>query len=176
MKIANDIRWLGSGPRCGFGELALPANEPGSSIMPGKVNPTQSEAMTMVCCQVIGNHTAITMGGSQGNFELNVYKPMMIYNFLHSVRIISDTCLSFSDKCVSGLEANEDKISEHLENSLMLVTALNPHIGYDNAAKIAKNAHENGLTLRQSATQMGILTDEQFDEWVRPENMIGPSL
>jgi len=175
MKIANDIRWLGSGPRCGFGELALPANEPGSSIMPGKVNPTQSEAMTMVCCQVIGNHTAISMGGSQGNFELNVFKPMMIHNFLHSVRLISDTCASFSDKCVSGLEANEDKISEHLDNSLMLVTALNPHIGYDNAAKIAKNAHENGLTLRQSAIQLDMLTDEQFDEWVRPENMIGPS-
>ena len=175
MKIANDIRWLGSGPRCGFGELALPANEPGSSIMPGKVNPTQSEAMTMVCCQIIGNHTAISMGGSQGNFELNVYKPMMIYNFLHSVRLISDTCTSFSDKCVSGLQANEDQISKHLENSLMLVTALNPHIGYDNAAKIAKHAHENGLTLRQSAVQMGMLTGEQFDEWVRPEKMIGPS-
>ena len=175
MKIANDIRWLGSGPRCGFGELALPANEPGSSIMPGKVNPTQSEAMTMVCCQVIGNHTAISIGGSQGNFELNVFKPLMIHNFLHSIRLISDSCISFSEKCVSGLEANEDKISEHLENSLMLVTALNPHIGYDNAAKIAKNAHENGLTLRQSAIQMEFLNDEQFDEWVRPEEMIGPS-
>ena len=175
MKIANDIRWLGSGPRCGFGELALPANEPGSSIMPGKVNPTQSEAMTMVCCQVIGNHTAISIGGSQGNFELNVFKPLMIHNFLHSIRLISDTCISFSEKCVSGLEANKENISEHLENSLMLVTALNPHIGYDNAAKIAKNAHEKGLTLRQSAIQMELLTDEQFDEWVRPENMIGPS-
>jgi len=176
MKIANDIRWLGSGPRCGFGELALPANEPGSSIMPGKVNPTQSEAMTMVCCQVIGNHTAISMGGSQGNFELNVFKPMIIHNFLHSVRLISDACISFSDRCVSGLEANEAKISEHLENSLMLVTALNPHIGYDNSAKIAKNAHEKGITLRQSAVQMEMLTDEQFDEWVRPEKMIGPTL
>ena len=175
MKIANDIRWLGSGPRCGFGELALPANEPGSSIMPGKVNPTQSEAMTMVCCQVIGNHTAISIGGSQGNFELNVFKPLMIHNFLHSIRLISDTCISFSEKCVSGLEANKENISEHLENSLMLVTALNPHIGYDNAAKIAKNAHEKGLTLRQSAIQMEMLTDEQVDEWGRPEHMIGPS-
>ncbi len=173
MKIANDIRWLGSGPRCGFGELSLPANEPGSSIMPGKVNPTQSEAMTMVCCQVMGNHTAITIGGSQGNFELNVYKPMMVHNILHSVRILSDTCRSFTDKCVKGLEANEDKIASHLENSLMLVTALNPHIGYDNAAKIAKNAHKQGLTLRQSALELGLLTDEQFDEWVRPESMTG---
>tara|TARA_Y100000588_G_C14063838_1_gene842723 strand:- start:86 stop:1036 length:951 start_codon:yes stop_codon:yes gene_type:complete len=173
MKIANDIRWLGSGPRCGFGELALPANEPGSSIMPGKVNPTQSEAMTMVCCQVMGNHTAISIGGSQGNFELNVYKPMMVHNLLHSVRILSDTCRSFTDKCVVGLEANEENISAHLENSLMLVTALNPHIGYDNAAKIAKNAHQNGLTLRQSALELEMLTDEQFDEWVRPESMTG---
>ncbi len=173
MKIANDIRWLGSGPRCGFGELSLPANEPGSSIMPGKVNPTQSEAMTMVCCQVMGNHTAITIGGSQGNFELNVYKPMMVHNILHSVRILSDTCRSFTDRCVKGLEANEDKIASHLENSLMLVTALNPHIGYDNAAKIAKNAHKKGLTLRQSALELGLLTDEQFDEWVRPESMTG---
>ncbi len=175
MKIANDIRWLGSGPRCGFGELALPANEPGSSIMPGKVNPTQSEAITMVCCQVMGNHTAISIGGSQGNFELNVFKPMMIHNLLHSIRLISDSCSSFSDHCVSGLEANRDKISEHLENSLMLVTALNPHIGYDNAAKIAKNAHENGLTLRQSAIDLKMLTNEEFDEWVRPEEMIGPT-
>ena len=141
--------------------------------MPGKVNPTQSEAMTMVCCQVMGNHTAITIGGSQGNFELNVYKPMMVHNILHSVRILSDTCRSFTDKCVKGLEANEDKIASHLENSLMLVTALNPHIGYDNAAKIAKNAHKKGLTLRQSALELGLLTDEQFDEWVRPESMTG---
>jgi fumarate hydratase class II len=174
MKIANDIRWLGSGPRCGIGELALPANEPGSSIMPGKVNPTQAEAMTMVCCQVMGNNTAISIGGSQGNFELNVYKPMMIHNLLHSVRIISDSCRSFSDKCVTGLEANEDNIKAHLENSLMLVTALNPHIGYDNAAKIAKNAHKNGLTLRESALELELLTDQQFEEWVRPELMIGP--
>ena len=173
MKIANDIRWLGSGPRCGFGELSLPANEPGSSIMPGKVNPTQSGAMTMVCCQVMGNHTAISIGRSQGNFELNVYKPMMIHNLLHSVRILSDTCRSFTDKCVVGLEANQENIASHLENSLMLVTALNPHIGYDNAAKIAKNAHQKGLTLRQSALELEMLTDEQFDEWVRPESMTG---
>ena len=174
MKIANDIRWLGSGPRCGLGELSLPANEPGSSIMPGKVNPTQAEAMTMVCCQVMGNHTAITIGGSQGNFELNVYKPMMIHNLLHSCRILTDTCRAFADKCVVGLKANEDAIQAHLENSLMLVTALNNHIGYDKAAKIAKNAHEKGITLRESALMLKLLTNEQFDEWVRPEEMTGP--
>ncbi len=174
MKIANDIRWLGSGPRCGLGELSLPANEPGSSIMPGKVNPTQAEAMTMVCCQVMGNHTAITVGGSQGNFELNVYKPMMIHNLLHSIRILADTCRAFTDKCVVDLEANEDVIKSHLDNSLMLVTALNNHIGYDKAAKIAKNAHKKGITLRESALELGLLTNEQFDEWVRPEEMIGP--
>ncbi len=173
MKIANDVRWLGSGPRCGFGELALPANEPGSSIMPGKVNPTQSEAMTMVCCQVIGNHTAISIGGSQGNFELNVFKPMMIHNLLHSARILSDSMRAFREKCVEGIEANHDAISNHLENSLMLVTALNNHIGYDKAAKIAKNAHEKGLTLRQSALELNYLTEEQFDQWVRPEEMTG---
>ena len=174
MKIANDIRWLGGGPRCGHGELSLPANEPGSSIMPGKVNPTQAEALTMVCCQVMGNHTAITIGGSQGNFELNVYKPMMIHNLLHSVQLLTDSCRTFRTKCVEGLQANEDTISRHLENSLMLVTALNPHIGYDNAAKIAKNAHENNLTLRQSALQLEMLTNEQFDEWIKPEEMCGP--
>jgi fumarate hydratase class II len=173
MKIANDIRWLGSGPRCGFGELSLPANEPGSSIMPGKVNPTQAEAMTMVCCQVMGNHTAITIGGSQGHFELNVFKPMMIHNLLHSVRLLADTCRAFTDRCVTGLEANEAAIQNHLENSLMLVTALNDHIGYDNAAKIAKNAHERNLTLRESAIELDLLTDAQFDEWVRPEEMTG---
>ena len=173
MKIANDIRWLGSGPRCGFGELALPANEPGSSIMPGKVNPTQAEALTMVCCQVIGNHTAITIGGSQGNFELNVFKPMMIHNLLHSIRLLTDSCRSFTDQCVVGLEANEDAIKSHLENSLMLVTALNKHIGYDNAAKIAKNAHNKGLTLRESALELELLTNEEFEMWVRPEDMIG---
>ena len=175
MKIANDVRWMGSGPRCGFGELSLPANEPGSSIMPGKVNPTQAEAMTMVCCQVMGNNTAISIGGSQGNFELNVYKPMMIHNLLHSIRILSDTCISFSEKCIMGLEANHEKISQHLENSLMLVTALNPYIGYDNAAKIAKNAHKNNLTLRESALDLKLLDNHQFDEWVKPEEMIGPN-
>ena len=175
MKIANDVRWLGSGPRCGFGELSLPANEPGSSIMPGKVNPTQSEAMTMVCCQVMGNHVAISIGGSQGNFELNVFKPLMIHNLLHSTRLLSDSCVSFSENCILGLSANEAKIAEHLENSLMLVTALNPHIGYDNAAKIAKNAHEKGLTLRQSAIELDLVNEQQFEEWVRPSDMTGPS-
>ena len=174
MKIANDVRWLGSGPRCGLGELALPANEPGSSIMPGKVNPTQSEAMTMVCCQVMGNHTAITIGGSQGNFELNVFKPMMIHNFLHSVDLLTDACRTFRTRCVEGLEPVEANIQAHLENSLMLVTALNNHIGYDKAAKIAKNAHEKGSTLRASALELGYLTNEEFDAWVRPENMTGP--
>jgi fumarate hydratase class II len=159
MKIANDNRWLGSGHRCGFGELALPANEPGSSIMPGKVNPTQAEALTMVCCQVFGNHIAITVGGSQGNFELNVFKPMMIHNLLHSIRLLSDSCRAFSDKCVSGLQANEEVIGAHLENSLMLVTALNRHIGYDSAAKIAKNAHNKGITLRESALELELLTN-----------------
>ena len=173
MKIANDIRWLGSGPRCGFGELSLPANEPGSSIMPGKVNPTQSEAMTMVCCQVIGNHTAITIGGSQGNFELNVFKPMMIHNLLHSVQILSDSMRAFTDKCVTGLVPNRDAIQNHLENSLMLVTALNNHIGYDKAAKIAKKAHEEGTTLREAALELNYLTNEEFDQWVRPEEMTG---
>ena len=174
MKIANDMRWLGSGPRCGIGELSLPANEPGSSIMPGKVNPTQPEALTMVCCQVMGNHTAVTIGGSQGNFELNVYKPMMIHNVLHSIQLLSDACIAFGERCIDGLEANKENIQKHLDNSLMLVTALNNHIGYDKAAKIAKNAHENGLTLRESAVGLGLLTNEQFDAWVRPEEMIGP--
>ena len=173
MKIANDIRWLGSGPRCGFGELSLPANEPGSSIMPGKVNPTQSEAMTMVCCQVMGNHTAITNGGSQGNFELNVFKPMMIHNLLHSVQILSDSMRAFTEKCVVGLTPNRDAIQNHLENSLMLVTALNNHIGYDKAAKIAKRAHEEGTTLRHAALELNYLTNEEFDLWVRPEEMTG---
>ena len=173
MKIANDIRWLGSGPRCGLQELSLPANEPGSSIMPGKVNPTQSEAMTMVCCQVMGNHTAITVGGSQGNFELNVFKPMMIHNLLHSVRILSDSMRAFRIKCVEGIEPNEGMIKNHLENSLMLVTALNNHIGYDKAAKIAKKAHEEGTTLREAALELGYLSNEEFDQWVRPEEMTG---
>jgi fumarate hydratase class II len=174
MKIANDVRWLGSGPRSGLGELELPANEPGSSIMPGKVNPTQCEALTMVCTQVMGNHTAVTVGGSQGNFELNVFKPMMIYNLLHSATLLTDSCRSFREKCIEGLQPNRDNIREHLDNSLMLVTALNNHIGYDAAAKIAKNAHEKGLTLKESALELGLLTSEQFDEWVRPEDMTGP--
>ena len=173
MKIANDVRWLGSGPRCGLQELSLPANEPGSSIMPGKVNPTQSEAMTMVCCQVMGNHTAITIGGSQGNFELNVFKPMMIHNLLHSVDILADSMKSFREKCIEGIKPNRDVINNHLENSLMLVTALNNHIGYDKAAKIAKKAHEEGTTLRESALELGYLTNEEFDQWVRPEEMTG---
>lgn len=174
MKIANDIRLLGSGPRCGIGEINLPANEPGSSIMPGKVNPTQCEAMTMVCAQVIGNDVAVNVGGATGHFELNVFKPMMIFNYLNSARLLADACESFTEKCVIGIEANEENCETNLENSLMLVTALNNHIGYDNAAKIAKNAHEKGLTLRESALELALLTNEQFDEWVRPEEMIGP--
>lgn len=173
MKIANDIRLLGSGPRCGIGELHLPENEPGSSIMPGKVNPTQSEAMTMVCAQVMGNHVAATIGGATGHFELNVFKPVIVFNVLNSVRLIADACDSFTDHCVVGIEANEKQIRKHLDNSLMLVTALNPHIGYDNAAKIAKTAHKNGTTLREEAINLGLLTGEQFDKAVRPEDMIG---
>jgi fumarate hydratase class II len=174
MKLANDIRWLGSGPRCGLGELTLPANEPGSSIMPGKVNPTQSEAMTMVCAQVIGNDVAINVGGLSGNFELNVFKPVMIHNFLHSVRILTGTMNMFVEKCLAGIEPNEAIIARHKENTLMLVTALNPHIGYDNAAKIAKKAHTEGKTLKEVAVELGLLTAEEFDEKVRPENMTGP--
>ena len=174
MKIANDIRWLGSGPRCGLGELLLPENEPGSSIMPGKVNPTQSEAMTMVAVQVHGNHAAITFGGSQGNFELNVFKPVMIHNFMHSVRLLSDTCRMFVEFCVEGMEANLKRIHEYVENSLMLVTALNQHIGYDKAAKLAKTAHQKGLSLREANRELGFLTEEEFDKYLRPEKMIGP--
>jgi fumarate hydratase class II len=174
MKIANDIRWLSSGPRCGIGELSLPANEPGSSIMPGKVNPTQAEALTMVCCQVMGNNAAISIGGSQGNFELNVFKPMIIYNILHSITLLSDSCKSFTNNCVIGITANKEKINNHLENSLMLVTALNSHIGYDNAAKIAKNAHNNNLTLRQSAIDLKMLTNDEFNSLVIPRDMTGP--
>lgn len=174
MKIANDVRWLGSGPRCGIGEISLPANEPGSSIMPGKVNPTQSEAMTMVCTQVMGNDTAVNFGGASGNFELNVFKPVMIYNLLQSIRLIADSCESFTDNCVIGIEANEINTQKHLTNSLMLVTALNPHVGYDNAAKIAKKAHKENSTLEEAAVSLGILTSEQFKEFVRPENMVGP--
>lgn len=174
MKIANDIRWLGSGPRCGIGEIILPANEPGSSIMPGKVNPTQSEAITMVAAQVIGNDTAINVGGSSGNFELNVFKPVMIYNLLQSIRLLADSCRSFNDHCVAGIEPNKTQIEKHLNGSLMLVTALNPHIGYDNAAKVAKKAYQENTTLKESAVALGLLTDEEFDEKVRPEKMTGP--
>jgi fumarate hydratase, class II len=174
MKVANDIRLLGSGPRCGFGELNLPENEPGSSIMPGKVNPTQSEAMTMVCAQVLGNDVAINIGGATGHFELNVFKPVIVFNCLNSIRLIADACESFTDHCVAGITANTVQIKKHLDNSLMLVTALNPHIGYDNAAKIAKTAHKNGTTLKEEAVKSGLLTAEKFDEVVRPETMIGP--
>lgn len=171
MKIANDIRWLASGPRCGIGELTLPENEPGSSIMPGKVNPTQSEAMTMVAVQVMGNDAAIGFAGSQGNFELNVFKPVMIHNYLHSVRLLHDASHGFVDYCIAGIELNREKIDYYLRNSLMLVTALNQHIGYDNAAKIAKNAHKKGISLRESAIELGLLTGERFDELVKPEEM-----
>ena len=174
MKIANDIRWLGSGPRCGLGELNLPENEPGSSIMPGKVNPTQSEAMTMVCAQVFGNDVAVNFGGAMGNFELNVFKPVIIFNVLNSIRLISDACDSFTEHCVIGIEANKVNIKKHLDNSLMLVTSLNPHIGYDNAAKVAKKAHKENTTLKQAAMELGLLTSEKFDEVVRPEKMVGP--
>ncbi|MFD1743941.1 class II fumarate hydratase [Rhizobium helianthi] len=173
-KIANDIRFLGSGPRAGLGELALPENEPGSSIMPGKVNPTQSEAMTQVCAHIFGNHAAITFAGSQGHFELNVYNPMMAYNFLQSVQLLGDAAVSFTDNCVVGIEAREDNIKRGVENSLMLVTALNSRLGYDACAKIAKTAHKNGTTLREEAVGGGYLTNEEFDQYVRPENMIGP--
>ena len=174
MKIANDVRWLGSGPRAGIGELFLPENEPGSSIMPGKVNPTQSEAMTMVCVQVFGNDSTVNFAGASGNFELNVFKPVIIYNVLQSIRLISDACESFTDNCVVGILPNERSINKHLNDSLMLVTALNPHIGYDNAAKIAKKAHKENKTLKEAAVELEILTAEKFDEIVKPEKMIGP--
>jgi fumarate hydratase class II len=175
MKIANDIRWLASGPRSGLGELELPENEPGSSIMPGKVNPTQSEAMTMVCVQVFGNDVAVEVAGSQGNFELNVFKPVMIRNFLHSVRLLADACRTFREYCVEGIQANGERIAELVGRSLMLVTALAPHIGYDKAAEIAKAAHHDGTTLKDAAVKLGYLTSEEFDGWVRPERMVGPS-
>ena len=174
MKIANDIRLLGSGPRCGLGELSLPENEPGSSIMPGKVNPTQCEAMTMLCAQVMGNHMAVTVAGSNGHFELNVFKPVMIHNVLQSIRLLGDGAVSFTDNCVTGLEANVERIDSLLHESLMLVTALNPKIGYDNAAKVAKKAHAESTTLKESALSLGLLTAEEFDEFVRPEKMLGP--
>ena len=174
MKIANDVRWLASGPRCGLGELILPENEPGSSIMPGKVNPTQSEALTMVAVQVFANDLATSFGGSQGNFELNVFKPVMIHNFLHSVRLLHDAVHSFVEFCISGIEINREQIDEHLRDSLMLVTALNPHIGYDKAAQVAKNAHKKKISLRESAIELGFLTGEQFDQWVIAEEMTHP--
>ena len=173
MKIANDVRWLGSGPRCGLGELRLPENEPGSSIMPGKVNPTQCEALTMIACQVLGNDVAINVGGSQGNFELNVYKPLIIRNFLESARLLADGARSFTDHCVTGIQPNRSRLAEYVERSLMLVTALSPHIGYDNAALIAKTAHARGITLREAALALGAVSAEDFDAWVRPEGMVG---
>jgi fumarate hydratase class II len=174
MKIANDVRWLASGPRSGLGEITIPENEPGSSIMPGKVNPTQSEAMTMVVAQVMGNDATIGFAASQGNFELNVFKPVIAYNFIQSVRLLADAAKSFNDNCALGIEPDRKKINEHLNNSLMLVTALNRRIGYDNAAKIAKTAHKNGTTLREEAINLGLLTGEEFDAEVRPEKMVGP--
>ena len=173
-KIANDLRLLASGPRCGLGELSLPANEPGSSIMPGKVNPTQCEAMTMVCAQVMGNHVAVTIGGAQGHFELNVFKPLMVANMLQSARLVGDACQCFTSKCVEGLEVNKSRVDELMNASLMLVTALNPHIGYDKASEIAKKAHKEGTTLKESAVASGYLTAEQFDEWIVPSEMTGP--
>ncbi|HYG02581.1 MAG TPA: class II fumarate hydratase [Chryseosolibacter sp.] len=173
MKIGNDIRMLSSGPRCGIGEIIIPDNEPGSSIMPGKVNPTQPEALTMVCAQVIGNDVAVSFGGATGHFELNVFKPVIAANVLQSARLIGDACVSFNDKCAEGIEPNEPVIKQHLENSLMLVTALNTHIGYESAAKIAKTAHKENKTLREAAVSLGLLTSEQFDQWVKPEKMVG---
>jgi fumarate hydratase class II len=172
-KIANDIRWLASGPRCGIGELTIPENEPGSSIMPGKVNPTQCEAVTMLAAQVMGNDVAVNFGGASGNFELNVYKPLIIHNFLQSVRLLADGADSLRKHCVEGIEPNHERIGRNLATSLMLVTALNPHIGYDSAAKIAKTAHKTGKTLKETAAELGLVTPEQFDQWVRPEKMIG---
>jgi len=173
MKIANDVRWLSSGPRCGIGEISIPENEPGSSIMPGKVNPTQCEAMTMLCAQVLGNDVAVNIGGASGNFELNVFRPLVIHNYLQSVRLLADGMRGFNEHCAVGIEPNRDRITQLLNESLMLVTALNTHIGYDKAAEIAKKAHKEGLTLKGSALKLGYLTEEQFDEWVRPEAMVG---
>ena len=174
MKIGNDIRLMGSGPRCGLGELLLSANEPGSSIMPGKVNPTQVEALTMVCAQVIGNHVTVTVAGASGHFELNVFKPVLIYNLLQSAKLIADACVSFGENCVEGLEADPERISDLMQGSLMLVTALNPHIGYDNAAQVAKKAYSENTTLKEAAVALDLLSPDQFDTWVRPENMLGP--
>jgi fumarate hydratase class II len=174
MKVANDVRWLGSGPRCGLAELILPENEPGSSIMPGKVNPTQSEAMTMVCIEVMGYDAAIAFAGTQGNFELNVFKPLMIYNLLHSIELLSDACRSFADHCVAGLQANRTRIQQYVDSSLMLVTALSPHIGYDRAAQVAKKAHHEGTTLREAAVALAFLEGEEFDRLVRADQMLAP--
>ena len=176
MKIANDIRWLSCGPRCGIAELSIPENEPGSSIMPGKVNPTQSESMTMVCCQVFGNDVAVNLGGASGNFELNVFRPLVIRNFLHSANLLAHACENFDEHCAVGIEPNAERIEQLMRDSLMLVTALNPHIGYEKAAGIAKNAHKKGLTLKESAIALGHVTSAQFDEWVRPEDMVGIKL
>ena len=173
MKIANDIRWLASGPRCGIGELNIPENEPGSSIMSGKVNPTQSESLTMLCCQVLGNDVAVNIGGASGNFELNVFRPLVIRNFLHSASLLANGCINFNEHCAIGIEPNKERIEELMRESLMLVTALNPHIGYDKAAQIAKNAHKKGLTLKESAIALGYVTAKQFDQWVKPEDMVG---
>jgi fumarate hydratase class II len=176
MKIGNDFRLLASGPRCGIGEIHLPENEPGSSIMPGKVNPTQSEALTMVCAQVMGNHTTVTIAGATGHFELNVFKPVIIYNVAQSIRLLADACRSFTDNCVVGVGANEERIALLLSQSLMLVTALNPHIGYDKAAEIAKSAHARGTSLKAAGIALGYVTAEQFDRWVKPQEMIHPGL
>jgi len=172
-KLANDVRWLASGPRSGLGEISIPENEPGSSIMPGKVNPTQCEALTMACAQVFGNDVAVNVGGASGNFELNVYRPMIVHNLLQSVRLLADGARSFNDNCAVGIEPNRARINQLMEQSLMLVTALNPHIGYDKAAQIAKKAHKEGTTLKASALALGFVTEAQFDEWVRPEKMVG---
>jgi fumarate hydratase class II len=174
MKISNDVRWMASGPRCGLGEISIPENEPGSSIMPGKVNPTQCEAITMVAVQVIGNDAAINFAGSQGNFELNVFKPVLIYNFLQSARLLADSMHFFNQYCAVGIEANEARLKYYQDNTLMLVTALNSHIGYDSAAKIAKHAYHENMTLKQAALELKLLTAEQFDQWVRPQDMLGP--
>ncbi|HNK07454.1 MAG TPA: lyase family protein, partial [Giesbergeria sp.] len=173
MKVANDVRWLASGPRSGIGEITIPENEPGSSIMPGKVNPTQCEALTMLCCQVMGNDVAINMGGASGNFELNVFRPMVAHNFLQSVRLLADGMVSFNDHCAVGIEPQRERIAELVQRSLMLVTALNPHIGYDKAAAIAKKAHQEGTSLREAAIATGFVTAQQFDQWVVPERMVG---
>src|SRR6202040_3282735 len=176
MKISNDIRWLASGPRAGLGEISIPENEPGRSIMPGKVNPTQSEAMTMICAQVLGNDVAINVGGASGNFELNVFKPLIIHNFLHSAKLLAAGAKGFTEHCAIGIQADEKRIDELMRRSLMLVTALNTHIGYDAAAKIAKTAHAEGLTLKEAALKLGLLTEKQFADWIKPERMTGPGL